>query len=115
MDSGLILPSQSNTFHTLLLLFSNSWSEISIDVHKNNLDGVKLQVAGVRSTLWPGAFSVANGKSFSNLYVGWGLKNTPFVPLPPPPIAAEFDQTLMESTELPPKPSEEKPEEEEES
>jgi len=47
------------------------------------------------------------------MYVGWGIKNAPFVPLPPPDIAQEFDQALIESLELPPKPEPE-PEEKEE-
>lgn len=48
---------------------------------------------------------VGQDKRFSNLYVGWGLKNAPFVPLPPPPVAKEYDQALVESLELPPKPA----------
>ncbi|GMH45997.1 hypothetical protein BSKO_13961 [Bryopsis sp. KO-2023] len=87
-----------------------AWSPI----YSSSNENVKYQVAGVQSNLWPGAYAVASGKRFSNIYVGWGIKSTPFTPLPPPPTATEFDQTLMESTELPPKPSEVKPEEEEE-
>ena len=62
------------------------------------------QVGGVRSNLWPGAVCAAKGKAFSNLYVGWGIKRAPFVPLPPPPVAKEFDLKLVESLDLPPKP-----------
>ncbi|KAK9852594.1 hypothetical protein WJX84_003139 [Apatococcus fuscideae] len=65
---------------------------------------VKHQVAGVRSNLWPGACAVARGSVFANLYVGWGVKHAPFVPLPPPVPAEEYPQELVESVELPPKP-----------
>ena len=51
-----------------------------------------LQVAGMRSNLWPGAAAVASGAAFTNVYVGWGVKTGPFLPLPPPPVAQEYDQ-----------------------
>ncbi len=63
------------------------------------------QVGGVRSNLWPGAVAAGQDKRYANLYVGWGIKNAAFVPLPPPPVAKEFDQALVESLELPPKPA----------
>ncbi|DBA92418.1 hypothetical protein WJX77_007770 [Trebouxia sp. C0004] len=79
--------------------------------------GVKNQVAGVRSNMWPGAAAVASGAAFTNVYVGWGVKTGPFLPLPPPPVAQEYDQALVESNELPQKPEpvkeEEEPKEEE--
>ena len=53
---------------------------------------VTLQVAGLRSNLWPGAAAVASGAAFTNVYVGWGVKTGPFLPLPPPPVAQEYDQ-----------------------
>lgn len=65
---------------------------------------VKNQVAGVRSNLWPGAVAVGSGSAFTNIYVGWAAKTAPFVPLPPPPVAKEYDQALVESAELPVKP-----------
>lgn len=73
-------------------------------------EAVKNQVAGLRSNLWPGAsvaVKVVQAKlvHFASVYVGWGLKNEVFVPLPPPPVAKEFDQALVESQELPPKPA----------
>lgn len=68
-------------------------------------EAVKFQVGGLRSNLWPGAFVVGQDRRFSNMYVGWGVKNAPFVPLPPPPVAKEYDQALVESLELPPKPA----------
>merc|ERR1712000_76311 len=37
-------------------------------------------VTSVRSLLWPGAISVAQGKRFANLYVGYGLKCGTLVP-----------------------------------
>ena len=69
-----------------------------------------LQVAGLRSNVWPGAFCATKGAHFANIYVGWGVKAGPYVPAQPPPVAAECDATLVESAELPPKP---KPEAEE--
>ena len=74
-------------------------------------------MVGLRSNLWPGAYCACQGVRFTNIYVGWGVKSAPFVPMPPPPVAAEFDQMLVESKELPPKPkpqAEEQAEEEEE-
>ena len=53
-----------------------------------------LQVAGVRSNLWPGAAAVAFGAAFTNVYVGWAVKTERFLPLPPPPVAQEYDQVL---------------------
>lgn len=67
-------------------------------------ENVKNQVAGMRSNLWPGAFVASQGSRFCSVYVGWGVKYEPFVPLPPPPVAREFDQKQVESMELPPKP-----------
>ena len=64
----------------------------------------RVQVAGVRSNLWPGAVAVGSGAAFTNIYVGWAAKTAPFVPLPPPPVAKEYDQALVESAELPVKP-----------
>ena len=67
----------------------------------------------MRSNLWPGAVCAAKDKAFTNLYVGWGIKRAPFVPLPPPPVAKEFDLALVESLDLPPKPNPPPPEGEE--
>ncbi|GFR44665.1 hypothetical protein Agub_g5955 [Astrephomene gubernaculifera] len=69
------------------------------------------QVAGVRSNRWPGAVCACVGRHFASLYVGWGLKAGDFAPAPPPPLAPQWPQPLLESNELPPKPE---PEEEEE-
>ena len=63
------------------------------------------QVGGLRSNLWPGAIVAGQDKAFASVYVGWGQKNAPFVPLPPPPVAKEYDQAQVESLELPPKPT----------
>ncbi|XP_048840642.1 radial spoke head protein 6 homolog A [Brienomyrus brachyistius] len=48
----------------------------------------KFAIAVLRSNLWPGAYAFACGKTFENIYIGWGSK---FLaeeynpPLPPPP------------------------------
>lgn len=78
----------------------------------SNIPGVKYQVVGVKSLVWPGAFVVYSAGAFSNCYVGYGFKNAPFVPVPPPAVMAEYETMLQESTELPPRPDE--PQEEEE-
>lgn len=67
---------------------------------------IVLQVAGLRSNQWPGAVCACqptpDGRiKFANIYVGWGIKNAPYVPLPPPPVAKEYDAALVESAELP--------------
>jgi radial spoke head protein 4/6 len=61
----------------------------------------KGQVAGVRSAAWPGAAAVTAGALVANVYVGWGLKAGAYVPLPPPPVAREFDQAQLASVDLP--------------
>ncbi|KAG1678015.1 hypothetical protein FOA52_000811 [Chlamydomonas sp. UWO 241] len=78
-----------------------SWSGLSSSINS----GVRHQVGGVRSNLWPGAYCAAKGKHFTNLYVGWGLKHAPYAPPPPPPLAPCFDvASLVEQNELPPPP-----------
>ncbi len=54
-----------------------------------------MQVVGVRSNLWPGACAVARGSTFANMYVGWGVKHAPFVPIPPPVPAEEYPQVCQ--------------------
>jgi radial spoke head protein 4A len=68
-----------------------------------------MQVAGIRSNLWPGAVTVSSGPTVASIYVGWGMKNAPFVPLPPPPVPHEYEDAPLESVELPPKPEPEAP------
>lgn len=61
----------------------------------------KGQVLAVRSVLWPGATAVTHRGDFANVYVGWGVKTAPFVPLPPMPVAAEYDDALVASVDMP--------------
>lgn len=78
-----------------------AWSPL----YSSSNENVKNQVAGVRSNLWPGAVCAAQGTQFASMYIGWGIKNAPFLPMPPPPVAEEYDQIVLESQELPPKPA----------
>jgi radial spoke head protein 4A len=69
----------------------------------------------VRSLLWPGAYALATPSGFSNLYIGWGVKNAPYSPPSPPEVQIEYEPAegeaaLVESSELPPKPEPEVPE-----
>jgi hypothetical protein len=77
-------------------------------------EAVKTQAGGLRSLVWPGAFCGARGKDWTNVYVGWGVKNAPFVPMPPPPVSAEFDLGATETLELTLKPAPPAPEADEE-
>ncbi|GFR44664.1 hypothetical protein Agub_g5954 [Astrephomene gubernaculifera] len=77
-------------------------------------EAVKKQAGGLRSLVWPGAVCGAREAEWTCCYVGWGMKNAPFVPLPPPPVAAEFDWGAVETQELELKPETPPPEEEDE-
>ena len=57
----------------------------------SNVPGVKYQVVGMKSLVWPGAFVAYAGGRFSNCYVGYGFQNKKFVPAPPPAVEPEFD------------------------
>jgi len=97
-----------------------AWSALQ----SSSMPAVQFQVVGMRSNLWPGAIAVMAGGAFSNVYIGYGLKNERLVPPPPPavndewqaPLDEEGEPTfvLQESTELPPPPAEEGEGEEEE-
>jgi len=86
----------------------SAWSPLS----SSTVAGMKYQVCGVRSNYWTGAYAVASGKNWSNIYVGHGVKNTAYVPVPPPTPSGEYNEALVESIELPPKPEVEDAEEE---
>jgi len=45
-----------------------------------------------RNLSWPGSCAVAQGKMFSNIYLGWGQKYTPdmYAPPPPPAVMSEY-------------------------
>lgn len=49
-------------------------------------------VASVTSCVWPGAVTVAKGKAFCNMYLGWGQEylQAVYTPPPLPPVAAEY-------------------------
>eukprot|EP00798_Chlamydomonas_sp_ICE-L_P017545 gene17545-23866_t len=87
-----------------------AWTPLASSSSEN----IKKQVGGLRSNLWPGAYMACKDKAFSNMYVGWGIKTGPFVPLPPPSMAKEWGQELVEQVELPPKPAPPGAEDEEE-
>eukprot|EP00775_Hariotina_reticulata_P011489 gene11489-11632_t len=70
-------------------------------LYSSSNEHTKHQVAGLRSNLWPGAVCACQGSRFTNVYVGWGIKNALYVPLPPPPVSKEYDAALVESAELP--------------
>lgn len=70
----------------------------------SSIKNLKHQVLCLRSHLWPGAYCVATPTSFSNIYVGYGVKNEPFKPTMPPPVMKEYAGELVEATDLPPKP-----------
>jgi radial spoke head protein 4/6 len=79
---------------------SRAWSMLTSSCSKHT----KGQVVGLRSNLWPGAVTLAHGKAFMNVYVGWAVKHAPYVPPPPTPVAAEFDQAQVASVDMPAKP-----------
>ena len=87
-----------------------SWTAVTSSV----VPGIKHTVSGVRSNLWPGAVAVTNGSLFINVYVGFGAKGTPYVPLHAPVPMKEYDADLVESNEIPDPPPEEPAEGEEE-
>ncbi|EFJ16412.1 hypothetical protein SELMODRAFT_116835 [Selaginella moellendorffii] len=76
------------------------WSFITSSTHKN----LKHQVIGLRSILWPGAFTVVTPTGFSNVYIGWGRKLRHYVPPLPPPVMKEFEGLGPERRDLPPIP-----------
>jgi len=70
----------------------------------SNVVGVKNQTVAIKSMVWPGAFAVYQaGPKFSNCYVGYGIKNAPYVPAPPPAVMNEAEEVPKESDALPPK------------
>lgn len=55
-------------------------------------EGGTNQVAVARNMSWPGSYAVAQGKVFTNIYVGWGAKYKPelYAPPPPPAVLGEY-------------------------
>lgn len=70
----------------------------------STIKGLKHQIVCLRSFLWPGAYAIATKDGFSNVYIGWGLKNTPYEPPSPPEVQKEYEGELIETQELPPIP-----------
>eukprot|EP00249_Psilotum_nudum_P001898 c14644_g1_i1 orf=313-1029(-) len=70
----------------------------------SSIHSLKHQIVCLRSLLWPGANVVATKDGFSNVYIGWGLKNCPYEPPMPPELQKEYDGELIECQELPPIP-----------
>jgi len=102
------------------VLANPAWTALQ----SSGMTSVQYQVVGLRSNLWPGAIAVYSGKSFSNVYIGHGLKNERLLPPPPPAVNQEWQAPkdeegnptymLSESTELPPLPPDPEAEGEEE-
>lgn len=59
---------------------------------KNVPEGGTNQVSVAQNLFWPGAYAVAQGKVFTNVYIGWGNKYSPdpYAPPPPPVVLGEF-------------------------
>lgn len=59
---------------------------------KNLPEGSANQVSIARNLSWPGSVAVAQGQTFTNLYVGYGCKYTPelYAPPPPPVVLGEY-------------------------
>eukprot|EP00892_Ulva_mutabilis_P000881 jgi/Ulvmu1/10794/UM069_0028.1 len=115
----VLLPEQTETGPRLLTPASHdvpaaaapaAWAPFTSSCSRT----VQHQVAGVRSVLWPGAHAVSDGKTWANVYVGWGVKRGAGSAA----VAAcvmQADPVLpTERTELPPPPAKEDAEEEEE-
>merc|ERR1711972_578338 len=49
-------------------------------VYKFGEDSKSNRVTAVRSLVWPGAVTVAQGTKFANIYIGYGLKCGTLVP-----------------------------------
>merc|ERR1711972_871481 len=49
-------------------------------VYKFGEDSKSNRVTAVRSLVWPGAVTVAQGSKFANIYVGYGLKCGTLIP-----------------------------------
>ncbi|KAL2642568.1 hypothetical protein R1flu_010155 [Riccia fluitans] len=73
----------------------------------SSIAGLKNQVICLRSLVWPGAFALSTPTKFTNIYVGFGFKNSDYIPPLPPPIQKETKGEFVESTELPPQPEKE--------
>merc|ERR1712138_23468 len=59
-------------------------------------------VVCVSSNLWPGAHAYSDGRSFANIYVGYGHKfaTEPYSPPAPPPSQQEYaGEDIAESTD----------------
>ena len=89
---------------------SAAWTSIT----SSSVPGIKHTVTGMRSNLWPGAVSVTNGSIFINVYIGFGAKGTPYVPMHAPVPKPEYEADLVESNEIPDPPEEPAEEGEEE-
>ncbi|KAK3258854.1 putative splicing factor, arginine/serine-rich 4 [Cymbomonas tetramitiformis] len=96
-----------------------AWSALK----SSQIPSLPHQTVGMRSNLWPGAYAVCLGDKFSNVYIGWGVKNERLPPTMPPVVNEEWlpftDKegvkiTCQELTDLPPPPPPPEPEEDEE-
>lgn len=85
--------------------------------------GLTPNMVFIRSTRWPGAYAISSGTKFTNLYVGYGVKDVKesYSPEPPVAISVEYNPTeykeqedVYEDPHPPPPPGEEGKEGEEE-
>lgn len=97
-----------------------AWSLVQSSALRGEVPGSPAgQVVCMRSNLWPGAITCVSGTSFGNIYVGFGVKYSRFLPPPPPPVKSEYQppvpedideedpaakELLVEAQELPPPP-----------
>lgn len=112
-----LLPEQTEQGPRLLALASGdapasaampAWASVMSSCSRT----VQHQVAGVRSVTWPGALAVTDGKTWTNVYVGWGVKRCAGNAAMAECVMRTEPVLPTERNELPPPPEKEDGEEE---